>query len=71
MSGSGVDGVVTVGDEGVGTERRSCCKIIDNCMITDILYCMTSFVKKYIMIKEKKKRHNRLTKTLYYYIIRV
>lgn len=50
MSGSGIDEAGAVGDEGVGTERRSCCKIIDNCMITDILYCMTSFVKKYIMI---------------------
>ena len=38
MSGSGVDGAGTVGDEGVGTDSRSCCKIIDNCMITYVLY---------------------------------
>lgn len=38
MSERIVGNPVTVGVEDVGIERRSCCKIIDNCMITDILY---------------------------------
>ena len=38
MSETEWNGVRTVEAECSGTTEWSCCKIIDNCMITDILY---------------------------------